>query len=42
VFFDVHAPAPKLVIVGAVLYLASSLSSFNTGSVIVCDGGATT
>ncbi len=29
-------------IVGAVLYLASSLSSFNTGSVIVCDGGATT
>jgi len=28
-------------IVGAALYLASDISSFNTGSVIVCDGGAT-
>jgi NAD(P)-dependent dehydrogenase (short-subunit alcohol dehydrogenase family) len=28
-------------IVGAALYLASDISSFNTGSVIVCDGGDT-
>jgi NAD(P)-dependent dehydrogenase (short-subunit alcohol dehydrogenase family) len=28
-------------IVGAALYLASRISSFTTGSVIVCDGGAT-
>jgi NAD(P)-dependent dehydrogenase (short-subunit alcohol dehydrogenase family) len=28
-------------IVGAALYVASSISSFTTGSVIVCDGGAT-
>ena len=27
--------------VGAVLYLASDISSFTTGSVVVCDGGAT-
>jgi NAD(P)-dependent dehydrogenase (short-subunit alcohol dehydrogenase family) len=28
-------------IVGAALYLASDMSSFNTGSVIICDGGDT-
>jgi NAD(P)-dependent dehydrogenase (short-subunit alcohol dehydrogenase family) len=28
-------------IVGAALYLASDAASFTTGSVIVCDGGAT-
>jgi NAD(P)-dependent dehydrogenase (short-subunit alcohol dehydrogenase family) len=28
-------------IVGAALYLASDISSFTTGSVVVCDGGAT-
>jgi NAD(P)-dependent dehydrogenase (short-subunit alcohol dehydrogenase family) len=28
-------------IVGAALYLASDISSFNTGSVIICDGGDT-
>jgi NAD(P)-dependent dehydrogenase (short-subunit alcohol dehydrogenase family) len=36
-----HRHAQPQEIVGAALYLASDTSSFTTGSVIVCDGGAT-
>jgi NAD(P)-dependent dehydrogenase (short-subunit alcohol dehydrogenase family) len=36
-----HRHAQPEEIVGAALYLASDAASFTTGSVIVCDGGAT-
>jgi NAD(P)-dependent dehydrogenase (short-subunit alcohol dehydrogenase family) len=36
-----HRHAQPQEIVGAALYLASDAASFTTGSVIVCDGGAT-